>query len=213
MGTALLVVIILLVIIIASIIAMLGSVKQSRKEVAGDEFPTLSFDSQNLYRPIRSLRRAILDTVQSSGEPAVHAMSGSVTEELTTTLDRVVLALQTRDQLRKATEGHVAAQNELAQLQKSIDIAESPDEKLSFAKAYEAKQSELSEYERAKEIIKKIENEIDLTKASLSELKAKLAVTSASNSATERAEDLRTTLGALETIQSSVDEAQEMLRS
>jgi hypothetical protein len=44
-------------------------------------------------------------------------------------------------------------------------------------------------------------------------LKARLAISGAATDATERAEDLRTTLGALETIQSSVDEAQIMLHS
>ena len=96
---------------------------------------------------------------------------------------------------------------------KGRDAAESPAEKLSFTRAYEAKVNEVAEYEKAKSIIKKIENEIELTKASLSELKAKITFSEASLNATERAEDLRSTLGTLETIQSSVDEAQVMLRS
>jgi hypothetical protein len=194
-------------------IAFIASARQSRPESGIDDFPSLSFDSQILYRPIRSLRKAILETVQTSEDPATHAMAGSVIEEINSAHDRVVLALQTRDQLRKASDGHMSAQVELDRMLKAREAAESPAEKLSFTKAYEAKMNEVAEYERAKTIIKKIENEIELTKASLSELKAKLSLSAASMNATDRAEDLRTTLGSLETIQSSVDEAQVMLRS
>ena len=203
-----------LVILVAIFVAFIGAARLNRSSNnAVDDFPSMSFDSQALYRPIRSLRRSIMDTIQASQDPAVQAMSGSVLEEINSAHERVIKALQTRDELRKAADGHLTAQSDRNRLLKSMENAESPAEKLSFTKAYEAKQSELAEYERANEIIKKIENEIDLTKASLSELKAKLAVSSASTNATERAEDLRTTLGSLETIQSSVDEAQVMLRS
>jgi hypothetical protein len=200
-----------IVVIAGLFIAFLGSAKQTNK--ASEDFPSLSFDSQNLYRPIRSLKRGILETLQSTEDPAIRAMTGSVTEEVNVAYNRVVLALQTRDQLRKASESHITAQNEAGRLLKSRDIAESPSEKLTFTQAYEAKLSEVAEYEKAKAIITKIESEIEVTKASLSELKAKLTFSEASNNATERAEDLRATLGSLETIQSSVDEAQLMLRS
>ena len=213
MGTMLLIVVIVLILIATCFVAFINSARLSRNNSGTEDFPTLSFDSQNLYRPIRSLRRSIIDAVQSSQDPAVHAMSDSVVEELNDAHDRVVMALQTRDQLRKASEGVLTAQADMDRLAKARDAAESHQEKLSFTKAYEAKTNELAEYDKAKVIIKKIENEIELTKASLSELKAKLAVSGASTNATERAEDLRTTLGSLETIQSSVDEAQIMLRS
>jgi uncharacterized protein YqgQ len=124
-----------------------------------------------------------------------------------------VLALQTRDELRKASDNYLTAQNEAQRLFKAREAAESPQEKLSYTRAYEAKILEVAEYEKARAIIKKIENEIELTKASMSQLKAKLTFSEASTNASERAEDLRTTLGSLETIQSSVDEAQLMLRS
>jgi hypothetical protein len=213
MGTMLLIVIVLLIIIAACFIAFINSARLTRKDSGVDSYPVLSFDSQNLYRPVRALRRSIIDTVESSQDPAVHAMSGTVIAELNAAHDRVVLALQTRDQLRKAIDGEALAKGEAQSLLRSRNSAESDSEKLSITKAYEAKLNELAEYQKAKDIIKKIENEIDLTKASLSELKARLAISGAATDATERAEDLRTTLGALETIQSSVDEAQIMLHS
>ncbi len=208
-----LIVIVALVIIGGLFTAFVGSTRQSKQASGTDEFPSLSFDSQNLYRPIRSLRRSIIDTVESSEDPAVRAMAGSVIEELNGTHERVILALQTRDQLRKASDGYITAQNELQRINSSREAAESAQEKLSFTKAFEAKANELAEYEKARAIIKKIENEIELTKASLSELKAKLTFSEASVNATERADDLRNSLSSLETIQSSVDEAQLMLRS
>jgi hypothetical protein len=210
MGLVLMLVVVLLAI---GFVAFISSARLTRKDAGIDSYPTLSLDSQNLYRPIRALRRSVIETVESSQDPAVQAMSGSVIEELNAAHDRVVLALQTRDQLRKATESHFAAQGEADRLLKSRDAAESDTEKLSITKAYEAKLSELAEYEKAKEIIKRIENEIDLTKASLGELKARIVISGVATDATQRAEDLRTTLGSLETIQSSVDEAQIMLRS
>ena len=208
-----LVLVVVVIILVAILVAFLSSTRLSRTQTSSDDYPTLSFDSQNIYRPIRSLRNSITNTIDSSDDPAVHAMAGSVRDELRVAHDRVVLALQTRDQLRKASEGHASAQNDLARIDKQREAAESPEEKLSFTRAYEAKTNELAEYEKAKAIIKRIEDEVELTKASLSELSAKLAVSGASINASERAEDLRTTLGSLETIQSSVDEAQVMLRS
>ena len=201
------------VILVGLFAVFIASTRLSQKDSDSAEYPTLSFDSQNIYRPIRSLRLAILNTVDASDDPAVRAMSGAVRDELKVAHDRVVLALQTRDQLRKASEGHASAQNDLARIEQQREAAESPQKKLSITKAYEAKTNELAEYDKAKAIIKKIEDEVELTKASLGELKAKLAVSGASANAAERAEDLRTTLGSLETIQSSVDEAQIMLRS
>ena len=208
------IVLVLLVILLAAgFIAFISSARISRKDSAIEDYPTLSFDSQNLYRPIRALRRSIVDIVESSRDPAVHAMSASVLEELNAAHNRVVLALQTRDQLRKATESQIPAQREADRLLGSRDMAESDTEKLSLTKAYDAKLNELAEYQKAMDIIKKIENEITLTKASLSDLKARITVSGAAADASQRAEDLRSTLGSLETIQSSVDEAQIMLRS
>ncbi len=208
-----LILVILIILLVGGGLAFVSMIASKSKEITEESIPDISFDSQNLYRPIRSLRKAIWDLVENSPDPAVHAMAFAVTEEVRETHDRVVVALQTRDQLRKASEGHAGAQKELACIEQQRELAESPQEKLSFTKAYEAKVNELAEYEKAKAIIKKIEDEVELTKASLSELKAKLAVSGASVNATERAEDLRTTLSSLETIQSSIDEAQVMLRS
>ena len=213
MGILALVVLVGIIVIAGIFVAFVGSARNSSKDSDVQDFPSLSFDSQALYRPIRSLRRSIIETVETSDDPAVHAMSGAVIEELRTTHDRVVLALQTRDQLRKACDSHVTAQTELDRLLKMRNQAESDQEKLTLTQAYEAKLNEVAEYEKAKVIIKKIENEIELTKASMSQLKAKLTVSEASVNATERAEDLRTTLESFETILSSVDEAQVMLRS
>ena len=177
-----------------------------------DNYPNLSFDSQSFYRPIRSLRLAIIQTVESSDDPAVQAMSGSVIAELDAAHDRVVNALHTRDDLRKAIEGNDAARSDMNRLQKQRDLAESPEEQMSLTKAYEAKSAEIAEYDRAKGLIARIEHEIELTKASLTELKSKLTVSDVVAKAANRADDLRSTLGNLETIQSSVDEAKEMLR-
>jgi hypothetical protein len=208
-----LIILIGIVVVAGIFIAFLGSARQSNQNSGSDDFPALSFDSQNLYRPIRSLKRGIIETVQSSDDPAINAMSGAVIEEMNAAHDRIVLALQTRDELRKASDNYLTAQSEAQRLFKAREAAESPQEKLSYTRAYEAKILEVAEYEKARAIIKKIENEIELTKASMSQLKAKLTFSEASTNASERAEDLRTTLGSLETIQSSVDEAQLMLRS
>lgn len=213
MGILGLLVLIGIVLVAGIFIAFIGSARQGRNSGDVQDFPSLSFDSQNLYRPIRSLRKSILEIVDSSEDPALKAMSGSVIEELDAAHGRIVLALQTRDQLRKASENHLTAKADLDRMLGAREKAESAQEKLSFTKAYEAKLNELAEYERAIGIVKKIETEIELTKASMSELKAKLTFSEASANASERAEDLRTTLGALETIQSSVAEAQVMLRS
>lgn len=209
----LLLVIVVLILLVGVLFAFIGSSKQTRQSDNDDPIYTLSFDSQNYYRPIRSLRNAISEILSSSNDPAVRAMNSTAMSELKATHDRVILALQTRDQLRKAIESHVSAQSEADRLLKLREQAESAQEKLSFTKAYDAKQNELAEYQKAKDLIKDIENEIELTKATLSELKTKLAVTGATSNASERAEDLRTTLGSLETIQSSVDEARTILHS
>ncbi len=176
-----------------------------------DEFPSLSFDSQTLYRPIRSVIRAIRTTIETSSDPAVMAMADSVRQETDSAHDRIVRVLQTRDELRKATEGQPAAVADASRLQKLRESAESDDEKLSMATAYDSKLSELAEYEKAKVVIRKIESEVQLTVSSLNELKAKLSVKQAGTSASDQTDDLRASLGNLETIQSSIDEAQAML--
>lgn len=204
---------IVLILLVGVFVAFVGASKNVRSSNDTDDFPSLSFDSQAYYRPIRTLVRSIRQVCETSSDPAVKAMAGSVDGEIRQTHDRVVQALQTRDQLRKAIDGHANARSEVERLTQLHDGAESPQEKLSYAKALEAKSGELAEYEKAKLIIKKIEDEIETTKASLSELKAKLAVTDATSNASERAEDLRSSLGSLETIQTSVSEAQEVLRT
>ena len=205
--------VIILIVAVGAFIAFIGSTKKVRQTNQSDEFPSLSFDSQMLYRPIRSLRRSIEEVIEKSADPAVKAMGGSVRQEVQDAHDRVVRALQARDQLRKALEGHINVEGEIERMRELHENAESTQEKLAYAKVMEAKTGEFQEYKKAKEIITKIENEIEVTKASLSELKTKLAVSNASLDATARADDLRSSLGALETIQSSVVEAQEVLRS
>ena len=194
-----------------SFVAHLRSKEAGAAPGSSDEFPTLSFDSQTLYRPIRAVVRAIRSTVDTSTDPAVMAMADSVREEIDSAHDRIVRALQTRDELRKATEGQPAAVAEASRLQKLRDAAESDDEKVSMSQAYQSKLSELAEYEKAKVVIRKIENEVQLTLTSLNELKAKLSVMQAGTSAPDQTDDLRASLGNLETIQSSIDEAQAML--
>jgi len=205
--------VIILIIVVGIFVAFIGSSKQVRSTNDLDDFPKLSFDSQMLYRPVRSLMRGIREVTESSNDPAVRAMAESVNQEVKDAHDRVVQALQTRDQLRKALEDHINVEGEVERLAKLREGAETPEEKLSYTKAYESKTNELAEYNKAKVIIKKIENEIEMTKASLSELKTKLAVSDATSNASDRAEDLRSSLGSLETIQTSVTEAQEVLRT
>lgn len=205
--------VIVLIVVVAAFIAFIGSTKKVRETNQSNDFPSLSFDSQMLYRPVRSLKRSIDEVIEKSADPAVKAMGGSVRQEVQDAHDRVVRALQTRDQLRKALEGHINVEGEIERMRELHESAESTQEKLAYAKVMDAKTGEFEEYKKAKDIITKIENEIEVTKASLSELKTKLAVSNASLDATSRADDLRSSLGALETIQSSVAEAQEVLQS
>ena len=200
-----------LVIVVNISIAFFAIMRKNRT-AASDDFPSISFDSQNLYRPIRSLRNSIRATIETSDDPAVQAMAGGVLQEVNDAHDRVVQALQTRDDLRKAIESHSTAKSEADRFLKQRELAESDEEKLALTKAFEAKIAELAEYDRAKGLIEKIEHEIELTKVSLIELKSKLTVSDALAATAGRTDDLRTTLGNLETIQSSVDEAKEMLR-
>ena len=205
--------IIFLVITVGLFLAFIRSFRSVRKTNQVDLDPTISFDSQNLYRPIRSLRNGIIELAESSSDPAVRVIASSVRQEVDDAFGRVVSALQTRDQLRKAVDGYPEAQEEITRLNKLREDSESPQEKLNYTKAYEAKLNELAEYSRVLPLIKKIEDEIELTKASLSELKAKLATSGAAESASSRSDDLRSSLGNLEGIHSSVSEAQEVLRS
>ncbi len=205
--------IILIIVIVGVFVAFIGSSRQTKQTTVQEEFPSLSFDSQAIYRPIRSLKRQIVEITESSNDAAIHAMGGSVRQEVQDSHDRVVSALQTRDRLRKVIEEHANVEGEAVRLMELRDSAASPAEKLNYTKAYEMKSGELEEFRKAKDYIKRIEDEVELTKTSMSELKAKLSMSSAAETATARAEDLRATLGSLETIQTSVEEAQKLFNS
>lgn len=213
MNAILLLLVVVLILVVGVFFAFISSAKKGNAPIKEEDFPSLSFDSQAYYRPIRSLKRQITEVVEKSEDPAIRAMSGSILQEVQDTHDRMVGALQTRDRLRKAMESHANVESEAQRLLDLRDKSESTSEKLNYTRAYESKSNELEEYKKGKVLVQKIEQEIELTKAKLSDLKSKLSMNYASADASARAEDLRSSMGSLDTLQTSMDEAQQLLNS
>lgn len=210
----------MLLLIVVGIVVIVGalfvaSVKKQATDAGEttDALHQLSFDSQSVYRPIRRLIKEIEAELEKQDSPAIRATRSMTLEELKATNDRIVEALKSRDELRKASEKHPEAAREADRLLAEKEKAESPGLALSFAKAYEAKLGELEQHTQARDIIKRIDAEISLTQAKLGELKARISVASTNTDAAASAEDLRSTLQSLEVLHQSIDEVETMIRT
>lgn len=196
-------------------IAFVSTMRKTARDNSTSAQPrsdSLSVDSLGLYRPLKVLIGEIREQVSTTKDPATLAMKNAVFEHVDQVEERVLSSLTIRDQLKKATRDSSTAKAEAERLLEQRDRVASPTAKLQVTQAYEARLGEIEEYEKAKKIIERIEHDVQLVKANLSSLKAKLSVSSAAVQSSTKADELRTALGSLDALQSSVEEAQQFLK-
>lgn len=203
-----------MVVIVGALFAASLKKQSSTNATAIDEpLHQLSFDSQALYRPIRRLIKEIEDQLDKQNSAPIQATRSMTRQELQATNQRIVEALKSRDLLRKASDQHPEANREAQRLLAEKEAAASPTLALSFAQAYEAKLGEVEQHEQARDIIKRIDAEVSLTQAKLSELKTRISMAGTSSDASASAEELRSTLQSLEVLHQSIDEVEAMIQS
>lgn len=210
------------ILVLAAVVGMVGlaiaffsTMRKTRKaNLSGATLhsDSLSVDGLGFYRPIKSMIADMREEISSTKDPATVAMRGSLNEHLDQVEARVISSLAIRDQLKKATRDSASAKSESERLLAQRETVDSASAKLQITQAYDARLGEIAEYEKAKKIVDRIENDIQLVRANLGSLKAKLTVNSASVQSSTKADELRTALGSLDSLHSSVEEAREFLQ-
>lgn len=206
-----------LVLVVAFMVAValglvLSTVKRHGSSPANvAEQAGLSFDSMNLYRPLRALMTELVNEIETSKDPTTKAMKSALLESIRHTDERAIKSLEIRDQLLRAKSGMSEAESEVQWLLEQRDLAETASVKLQLTQAYEARIGELESYQKVTEIVQSIEAEIELLRSGLNTLRAKLKVSSALSQA-NRSDDLRIAISSLNSLGDSVEEAQDFLR-
>lgn len=171
-------------------------------------------DSRSLYAPIKRLVSEIEEAVRRhSGSSAVKVVGGEAVQEAHRIRDQVARALVARSELKRAMRERNVAAADAETLRAQIDAADDLTRE-ALASALEAKKLELSHYVEVEATIKKIDVGVTQARAALEEMKTRLAVKGANESASLATEDegLREAVGRMRSLSISYDEVEELLR-
>lgn len=173
---------------------------------------TLGNEDQAKLSPLRRLKREIAEIVQSKvGDPTISVVGSEALRESERIYDQCAQLLLMRRELNKAFVGRSAAGRELENLERDLAAATSEAERAALESALAARKLESEHYAKADSAVERIEAGLRQAQAALSEMKARLATVSAGE--TGAATELEDTLSRLRTLGTSLDEAEEWLRS
>lgn len=174
---------------------------KSRWEEAGDQ--NLSNEARTLLRPLRRHRDDLHEFVKSNqNSPSIKVLGTEAAQEADHIVKQSIRLLTLRDQVKDLLRGQGEAQIELARIDAS-DPA--------FASARQAREAEISHYEKMALTLPRLDAEIAQANAALSEIKARLAL-SASQDHLNGDQQLSETVARLKAIGASFDEAEAMLQ-
>ncbi len=169
----------------------------------------LSVDSIALFKPIQRLGREIEEVVNSDGSlAAIRSMAQSEVRRIE---EQVLKALNNRDHLRSSVRDQSTAESDLERLEKLLAGELSPSERSSYESSLAARKTELHHYDKARQAMSSIEDSVRQAQAALSELKAKLTAAKLEPATGAADNDLRETLGQLQSFSVTVDEVKNLL--
>jgi len=180
--------------------------KKGRTPLSSDG---LSVDSVALFRPIQRLGREIEEVVSSDGSLA--AVRSMAQTEVRRIEEQVLKALNNRDHLRSSIRDQASAEADMERLEKLLPGDLSPSERSSYESALAARKTEVQHYQKAREAMGSIEDSVRHAQAALSELKAKLTAAKLEPATGAADNDLRETLGQLQSFSVTVDEVKNLL--
>lgn len=172
----------------------------------------LSNEDHARLSPLRRLKREIYEIVEGkAGDPTVSVIGKEAMREADRIYDQCAQLLRVRRELNRAFVGRSSAERELRNLEEDLAAAKTEAEKSALASALEARRLEAAHYSEADQALERIEAGLRQAQAALSEMKARLATVSVGD--TGASSELEETLGRLRTLGTSLDEAEEWLKT
>lgn len=170
----------------------------------------LSPDSRILFRPIKQLHEDLAEIVhQGQSNPAVKVVGEEALGESSQIVKQAFDLANFRTQLEKTLKGRSVAELEVNKLKEKLAGCTSDEERHAIQSALEAHQSEYDQYAQVADNMDRIDRQLRQAQATLSELKARIAVgASGAGSNQVGTDELQDILGRLKSLGKSFDEAQ-----
>lgn len=172
----------------------------------------LSSEARSLLRPLQRLVSDIERIrAENSASQAVQILGGEALADAQDLLSQVVRSLIARDHVKRLSRGRYAAEKERSEARMRLEFASEP-EKRALNATIQARSDEIKHYDQIDASVKLIEVGLSQAEAILAEIKARLAVAvTGERLADAPREDLRETIGRLQTIAATFDEAEQVI--
>lgn len=183
---------------------------------ARDEGPAaiedLSSEARSRFRP---LQRLVADIerirAENASSQAVQILGAEALAEAQDLLGQVVRSLIARDHVKGLSRGRYAAEKEMSEARMRLEFA-GESEKKALNATIEARTAEIGHYGQIDDSVKLIEVGLSQSEAILAEIKARLAVAATGERLADAPrEGLRETIGRLQTIAATFDEAEQVI--
>lgn len=205
----------LMILAIAAIVVSLGiKANQINVEVRRGTFEDdLNPEARTLLRPVRKLHEDIVEIVDKNKDSsAVKIIGGQAVEESKKILEHCANILKIRSQVKKVMQGEYEAKKAIQGLEEQLQSATSDQERQSLTAALAARNLEMQHYREQEQVLTQVETNLKQAEAALSEMKARLSVAATAAMDTSKDQELDETILRLQSLSSSFDEAEDLLR-
>ncbi len=194
-------------------VALTAAKSVQRRE--GQVHPSeISPESRLYLRPLEGLRDELREIVRDNQDmPSVKIVGQEAVDQADQIVEHARKLIALREQLKRTLRGRSEAEVAIRQLEKKQEAAVTDGERASIQTAIDAHASEVAHYGEVEEAIRKIDAKVTQAQASLSELKARIAV-GAAGARTDGVdqEALNDMVIRLKSLTASFDEAESLLR-
>jgi hypothetical protein len=189
-----------------------NAISYSVRNRADDSDQDLSPTSRTMLRPIRVLKQELEDLVAGTKSETVRVLGLEALEDARHLYGQAVSMLRNRDTLTKNLFNHSTTEAEVSRLEKSLKTAQG-DDATALSTTLEARRTEIEHYHRMQEQVGRIDADLKVAEATLSELKTRLTLSDGTaDRAEERSSELKDSMQRLRALSVSFDEADDLLR-
>ena len=186
----------------------------ARTHRAADISEGLAPEERSALRPIRRLHAELDELAQSAQSESVRVVASEALEDSAKILDQAVKMISLRSEIKRVLGNAYRSETGIEELEQRLGEAPNEEEKEELQRAIEARQREAQHYRQLEDALRKIDTSLKQAEATLSEIKAKLAVSVTFPE--EQDEDtrliLQDSMNRLRTLSVSFDEAEELLK-
>ena len=172
----------------------------------------LSNEERAQLGPLRKLRKEIARIVEARNEEvSVSVVGAEAIQEADHILEQCAKLVRLRRELKRGLFSQAESSRQIQSLQSDLQTA-GDDQRATLESALQARRQEEAHYSDAGDALQRINASLRQAEAALSEMKARLATSSASAVGNEPSRELEDTIGRLKSLGASLDEAEDFLK-